>query len=145
MHAGSVCHGTHSPTGQCEPMRTFEAATTVTFQPGLSKLHGKLRNCVAAGVYNRGLSNVAAQVGETPASLSEKLNGGTGRKRDVGCDLLEEYIAKSGDLTPIYYLIDRFLTDPSVSQQHILAALFHLCEDLPGLLKAAGMTKPRGK
>lgn len=123
-------------------MRTLEAATTVTFQPGLSKLHGKLRNCVAAGVYARGLTNVAAMVGETPASLSEKLNGGTGRKRDVGCDLLEDYIARTGDWTPIYYLIDRFLQDPSVSKQQIMVALHHLCADLPRLLEAAGMSTP---
>lgn len=126
-------------------MRTLEAATTVTFQPGLSKLHGTLRHCVAAGVYARGIGKVATQIGESTSSLSEKLNGGTGRKRDVGCDLLEEYMAKTGDYTPIFYLIDRFLQDDQISKQHIIASLSQLCEDLPQLLKAMGMTKSKGR
>lgn len=122
-------------------MRTFEAATTVSYQPGLSKLHGSLRNCLTAGVYSRGLSNVAAQVGESPSALSEKLSGGSGRKRDVGCDLLEEYIQRTGDKTPIYYLIDRFLQDPVVSEQQTHAAMFQLCEELRTLVSASVKTK----
>lgn len=120
-------------------MRTFEVQTTVVYEPGISKRHRSLRDCLIAGVYARGLSNVATQLEESPAALSEKLSGGSGRKRDVGCDLFEAYIAKTGDLVPIYYLIDRYVQDPAISRQQALAGLARLCEDLPALIEAAGL------
>lgn len=122
-------------------MRTFEVQTTVVYEPGNSRRHRSLRDCLVAGVYSRGLGQVAQLVDESPSALSEKLSGGSGRKRDVGCDLLETYIAKTGDLTPIFYLVEKYVQDQTVVQQQALAALAALCQELPPLLKAAGAGK----
>ena len=97
---------------------------------------------MAAGVYARGLERVAGQIDMAPSKLSEKLSGGGGdRKRDVGCDDLESYIGKTGDVQPVLYLIDKYLRDPGAAQQEALSKLAQLAEQLPAMLAADGLTK----
>lgn len=113
---------------------------SLVFEPGLSNRHRSLRECVAAGVYAIGLGRVASQVDEAPSHLSEKLAGGTGdRNRDVGCDLLERYLDKTGDKTPIYYLIDKYLRDRSAQHDAAMLDLAKLARSLPALLAQAGV------
>lgn len=58
---------------------------TLTLEQGISVRHRSLRECMAAGVYQRGLTRVAGQIDMAPSKLSEKLSGGNGdRHRDVG-------------------------------------------------------------
>lgn len=113
---------------------------SLVFEPGLSNRHRSLRECMAAGVYAVGLGRVAVQVDEAPSHLSEKLAGGTGdRNRDVGCDLLERYLDKTGDKTPIYYLIDKYLRNSHAQHDAALLDLAKLARALPALLAAAGV------
>ena len=114
---------------------------SLTFEPGLSQRHQSLRQCMAAGVYQRGLVRVAGQIDMSPSKLSEKLSGGNDRKRDIGCDDLEMYIEKTNDTTPIYYLIDKFLRDPALSQQEAMARLAAFADTLPALMSAAGLSQ----
>ncbi len=115
---------------------------TLSFERGLAARHISLRDCMAAGVYARGLQRVAGQIDMAPSKLSEKLaGGGSDRKRDVGCDDLEAYIEKTGDLQPVLYLVDKFLRDPAAAQQEALAKLAQLAESLPAMLSAAALTK----
>jgi len=119
---------------------------TLSLEPGISARHISLRACVAAGVYSRGLDRVAVKLDESPSKLSEKLSGGTGdRRRDVGLELFEDYLTKTGDYTPIFYLIDKFLSDPEAQKQHALATLAEFAQGLPAMLAAAGLgtTKAR--
>jgi hypothetical protein len=111
---------------------------TLTFEQGLAQRHGSLRECVASGVYRIGLGRVAGMTNMSSSKLSEKLTGGTDRKRDLGCDELEKYIAQTKDYSPIYYLIERFLQDPQVAQQQALATLASMSEQIPALLSAMG-------
>ena len=119
------------------------AQLSLVFQQGLAQRHMSLRECMATGVYQRGLGRVAGQIDMAPSKLSEKLAGGTDRKRDIGLDEFEAYISKTGDLTPIHYLADKYLRDPSVTQQEALAKLAGLAETLPALLAAAGLKGAR--
>lgn len=114
---------------------------SLSFEPGLSQRHQSLRECMATGVYSRGLGRVAGQIDMAPSKLSEKLAGGNDRKRDIGCDELERYIEKTNDTTPIYYLIDNFLRDPALSQQEALARLASFADMMPALMSAAGLTQ----
>lgn len=117
------------------------AQLSLTFEQGIGQRHMSLRDCMATGVYQRGLGRVAGQIDMAPSKLSEKLAGGTDRKRDIGLDELEAYIAKTGDIAPIHYLIDKYLRDPAVAQQEALAKLASLAESLPALMAAAGLGK----
>lgn len=82
---------------------------TLSFEPGLSDRYTCLRECVAAGVYRQGLGNVAIDLDQAPGNLSVQLSADPSRHFSV--DSLEKYIEKSGDTTPILYLIDKFLKD----------------------------------
>lgn len=126
-------------------MGTIHPATsqlTLNLELGVSQRHRSLRACMAAGVYATGLDRVAVKVDEAPSKLSEKLAGGAGeRQRDIGLDLFERYLDKSGDLTPIYYLVDKYLRDPVARQSEALAKLAKLADELPALLANAGLGK----
>jgi hypothetical protein len=113
---------------------------SLVFEPGLAARYQSLRDVVAHGVYERGLSAVAGKVDMAPSKLSEKLAGGNDRPRDLGIEEFERYLEKTRDLRPIYYLIERFLEDPGVQQAEAMAQLSELVKLLPALMSAAGVT-----
>lgn len=116
------------------------AQMSLSFEQGLSAKHMSLRSCMAAGVYQRGLVAVAGKIDASPSKLCEKLaGGGDDRKRDVGLDEFETYLEKTGDRTPIYYLIDKFLSDPQVRQEMAMSRALELLEQLGPAFAAAGV------
>lgn len=86
-----------------------EGQLTLNFEPGLSDRYPCLRDCVASSVYRYGLTRAAIDLDKAPGNLSVELSADPSRK--FGVDELEKYLAKSGDFTPIYYLIDKFLRE----------------------------------
>lgn len=110
---------------------------TLDFEPGLADKYRNLRDCVSTGVYRRGLSRVAIELNESPGNLTNQLSDESNRKFCV--DDLERFIEKSGDLTPIYYLVDKFLKDKTQQQSAALAQAAPLLAQLAPLLKQAGL------
>lgn len=91
---------------------------TLDFTPGLLDRHMSLRDCIAACVYQRGLGRVAIDLNLAPGNLSVQLSEDPARNFSV--DSLERYIEKTGDTTPVMYLIERFLApdaQPTAAQQ----------------------------
>lgn len=80
---------------------------TLNFEPGLAERYGSLRECIATGVYQRGLKRVAIDLDQAPSNLSVQLSEDSSRNFSV--DSLEKYIEKTGDTAPVMYLIERFL------------------------------------
>lgn len=80
---------------------------TLNFEPGLVERYGSLRDCIATGVYQRGLKRVAIDLDQAPSNLSVQLSDDPSRRFSV--DSLETYIEKTGDKTPVLYLVERFL------------------------------------
>ena len=111
---------------------------TLDFEPGLTDRHRSLRDCVASGVYRRGLSTVAIDINESPGNLSNQLGDDSPRK--FGVDELERFLEKSGDFTPIYYLVEKFLKHPDVKQNAALASLPNLLAQVQAAMKTAGLT-----
>lgn len=121
---------------------------TLAFEPGLAERYRSLVECVAAGVYQRGLGRVAALVDVAPSHLSTQLSDGEVRKLSV--DTLEQYLCKTGDLTPVHYLVDKFCRDPAVTQAEAAAHFVELMEQLlPMAVRAgflpAGKVRPKGR
>lgn len=114
-----------------------ESQLTLSFEQGISERHKSLLQCVAAGVYQRGLSNVAIDLNKAPGNLSAELGGDTNRHFSV--ENLEKYIEKSGDTSPIYYLIDKFLNDRGQKQNAAMAQLAPMLQQLAPLMKQAGL------
>lgn len=112
-----------------------EGQLTLNFEPGLSDRYPCLRDCVASSVYRYGLTRAAIDLDKAPGNLSVELSADTSRK--FGVEELERYLAKSGDSTPIYYLIDKFLKDKSDS--HDTAELLAMFKQMAPALKRAGV------
>ena len=110
---------------------------TLSFEPGLSDRYGSLRECVATGVYQRGLKRVAIDLDQAPINLSVQLSDDPSRHFSV--DYLEGYIERTKDWTPVYYLVEKFIKPRDGRQEAALAQLPALAEQLQAMLKQAGM------
>ncbi|GLS13623.1 hypothetical protein [Hydrogenophaga electricum] len=94
-------------TGAAAPQAAAQMAVSLVIEPGLSRRHTSLRDVVSTGVYQHGLSRVAAEVGVPAGNLSRQLEGSGLRRLSV--DTLEAYIAEFDDLRPIHYLVERYV------------------------------------
>lgn len=99
--------------------------------------HRSLRDCVAGGVYRRGLKVVAADLDLSPGNLSVALSDDPHRKFSV--DDLERYIQTTGDKSPVYYLVAKYLGDEATARDHALGQVADLLQALPSMLAAAGL------
>ena len=97
---------------------------TLEFEASITERYRDLLECVTAGVYQRGLKRVASDLDKAPGNLSRELAGDTDRHFSVRA--LERYIQTQGDVTPIYYLIARYMGD----QAHAEAATMKRVEGL---------------
>lgn len=119
------------------PSKTTERQLALSFEPGLSERHLSLRDCVATGIYQRGLGRCAIYLNKAPGNLSSELSDDPTRKFSV--DSLELYIEKTKDLTPIHYLIDKFLQDKSNTQAQAMAQLAPMLAQMMPLMRQAGI------
>lgn len=96
-----------------------------------------LRECIAVGIYQRGLGKVAIDLDLAPSNLSVQLSEDPARRFSV--DHLEQYIEKTGDTTPIYYLISRFLQTEHDGEAAANAELLAAFKAMAPKLKRAGI------
>ncbi len=112
---------------------------TLEFEPGLMERFSSLDECVAAGVYHRGLKRVAGDLDKAPGNLSRELAGDS--DRHFSTRALERYIQTQGDLTPIYYLIARYLGDQAAAEGATLRRVEDLMQQVAGLMAQSGVGK----
>lgn len=110
---------------------------TLDFAPGLVERHKSLRSVIAAGVYQRGLTTVAIDLNESPGNLSVQISDSPERK--FGVEQFEHYLEKTGDLAPIYYLVEKFLQKPEIERDAALAQVLPVLAQLAPLMKKAGL------
>jgi hypothetical protein len=110
---------------------------TLDFEAGLTERYSSLRECIATGVYQRGLGKVAIDLDHAPGNLSVQLSGD--QTRHFSVDSLERYIEKTGDNTPVFYLVEKFLADRTAKQDAAQAQLLSLLAQLQPLMKQAGV------
>lgn len=80
----------------------------IEFTPGELSKHKNLLSCVSASVYGSGLSNAAEHLNIPVGNLSAQLNPDN-ETRYFSVENFERHIEKSGDLSVVYYLIEKFL------------------------------------
>lgn len=105
---------------------------TLSLEPALLDRYRNLRDCIAAGVYQRGLKRVAADIDMAPGNLSVAL--GDDGTRHLSVDALERYLQTSGDLTPIHYLVARYLGHQAAGEEAALARVEQLLSEVSALL-----------
>lgn len=110
---------------------------TLNFEPHMHERYRCLRECIAVGIYQRGLGKVAIDLDLAPSNLSVQLSEDPARKFSV--DSLETYIEKTGDTTPIYYLIAKFLQDERDLEAEANAELLNALKAMAPKLKRAGL------
>lgn len=110
---------------------------TLAFDDSLLQAHRSVRDLVAAGVYRRGLKAVAADLDLSPGNLSVALSDDPHRKFSV--DELERYIQTTGDKSPVYYLVAKYLGDEGAARDAALGQVAQILEQLPAMLAAAGL------
>jgi len=105
------------------------------FKPGLCERFRSVRDCVAQGVYQRGLKTVASDLDVAPGNLSVQLSDDT--VRHFSTDSLERYIEVTGDRKPIYYLCERFLGDKcgTSSKDELVDRLLRLQEEQANIIQ----------
>ena len=117
------------------------AQLTLNFEPGLAERHRSLKSCVRERIYGNGkpLKVIAADMDLSETELSRKLSDNPNDTRNLNCDDLERYIAESGDVTPIYYLIEKFAVSTEAKAAFAAAELVKLLPAVVALAKQAGV------
>jgi hypothetical protein len=108
------------------------------FEPGLIDRYASLKDCVATGVYQRGLKRIAIDLDQAPSNLSVQLSDDTSRHFSV--DSFEKYLEKTGDMAPIYYLVEKFLSDKANKKAAAVEQIQALGPHLIELLRQAGIS-----
>jgi hypothetical protein len=98
---------------------------TLTLAPGLTQRHRTLRDCLQSAIISSkgGVAGMAPALDMSPSLLGRKLSGNKDdphRTLDVDdFDAALSELAKAGDFSPIYYLIEKYL--PSDEQRRAAA------------------------
>lgn len=112
----------------------------IDFQPGLTEQFPAFQDCVKASVYacGRPFKAVAADLDMSVSELSRKLNDNPNDPVHFPLHRLAELIAATGDKSPVYWLVEKFLEDAERRKQRALATVESL---LPQLLAAVKEVK----
>lgn len=104
----------------------------LNFDVGMAEAYASCREFVAARVHQLGKpqKSIAADMDYSPSDLSRKLAQNPDDSRRFTLDDLEKYVQVTGDKKPIYYLVEKFLTETNE------AALLQQIEALQMQLKA---------
>lgn len=122
----------------------------LNFEPGLTARFRTLEDCCAAAVHNsrEGVDGVAGHLDMAPSELSRRLNAhlpareGESNNRPLRVSDLVGIIEKTRDLRPIYYLVERFASDPDVMRNQAIQQLAQVMPIVQALLEQAS---PVGK
>lgn len=107
---------------------------TLDFQAGLTERFPRWRDTLVHAVYSSrlGLNGVAGKLDLSPSDLSKRLSE-TEEPRPLRDTDILGIIEATGDYTPVYWLLERFLKDPEARRLEALARL-------PGLMAAVQAT-----
>ena len=115
-----------------------EGQLVLDFEPGLTERYSSARDVVATGVYQRGLKRIAIELDMAPSNLSVQLSDDP--SRHFSLDSAERYMERTGDFTPIYYWVEKFLGDKRNTKQAALEQIQALGPEFLALMKKAGIT-----
>jgi hypothetical protein len=111
---------------------------TLDFTPGLAERYASALDCVRAAAYSHRnpLKTISADMDMSQSELSRKLSGNPDDSRRFTLEDLELFITATGDLSPIYYLVEKYLTDEDVKQRRALSELARQLPEVLALIKA---------
>jgi len=115
---------------------------TLELQPGLLQRYRTLRDCLHHSVLNdsRGPKAVAADCDLSLSELSRRLSPSDGDPRSCDVNLMVDIIDSTKDLTPLYWLMARFLQDEDSRRRSAVDQLAQLMPHIATLLSDAGVS-----
>jgi len=118
---------------------TTKKQIEMDFTPGLTDQFPDLMDVVAAAVYGSriGLGGVAAHLDKSPSLLSRMLNKNPDDLRHLPLADLTGIVQATGDLRPIYWLIEKFCEDNDAKRKRTMDEIVTLLPKLAQLVKAA--------
>lgn len=95
----------------------------IDFEAGLTEQFPAFEDVVRASVYScgRAFKAVAADLDMSPSALSRKLADNPNDQVHFPLELLPELLKATGDLRPVYWLVERFLEAPELRQARLLS------------------------
>ena len=115
---------------------------SLELEPGLARKFRSLRRATAQVVYQHGLDRCAIAADESPGNFSKSLGDrekGDATARRFDLDALEAVLDETGDFTPIYYLIDKYLHNDQAKRDAAIQSLGQMLPQISQLLKQAGV------
>lgn len=114
----------------------------IDFQPGLLELFPSFREVVAASVASCGRphKHVAADLDMTSQELSRKLADNPNDPVNFPMQKLPDLIKATGDLRPVYWLVEMFCDTAGNKQKRAMSQLAALMPELHRLVKQAAPT-----
>lgn len=114
---------------------------TLNFEPGLSERWRSLKACVRERVYGnpKPLKTIAANMDLSESELSRKLADNPNDTRDTTLDDFEAYLSTSGDITPIFYLIEKYAVNPEMKKAFAAAELAKALPEILALARQLGV------
>jgi hypothetical protein len=114
----------------------MKAQLTLNFEPGLAERNKSLKAHVRERIYSsmKPLKAIAAGMDLSETELTRKLSLNPNDTRDLTVDDLEAYITDSNDVSPVYYLIEKFAISVEAKQAYAAA---ELAKALPAILALA--------
>lgn len=117
----------------------------ITYEGGLTQTSRSLRELLLVQVQrNGGVVSVAGKLDLSPSKLTEKLAGGDsgGKPRGLTIDELERYLKETGDISPIHYLIEKYMTSPDAQHAEAIAQFAALAAAMTPLAAKLGVKWP---
>lgn len=113
---------------------------TLDFDAGLTERFKTWDEVLASAVYGsrKGLNAVAGDLDMSPSELTRRLNPDTDDPRPLRTKDGVRIIESTGDMRPVYWLIERFLRDPEMARHEALAQLPEMIARMNALLEQAG-------
>lgn len=110
---------------------------TLDFEPGLAERHDSLLACLrqCAYTHRNPLKTIAADMDMSQSELSRKLSGNPDDPRRFSVDDLEAYVSKNHDITPILYLVEKYLADATTKRDAANQRLAQMLPDVLALIK----------
>lgn len=122
------------------PVVSSSHQMSIDFEPGLAERHQSALDCVreCAYTHKHPLKTLAADMDMSQSELSRKLAHNPDDPRRFTIDDLERFIEATGDVTPVYYLVEKYIEDADLRQRRALSELANLAPQLAALIKQAG-------
>lgn len=118
---------------------------SIDFSPDLQRQHATLMDAVRASVYGCGkpFKHIAADLDMSVSELSRKLNPSPTDNVNFPLKLFADLMESTGDLTPLLWLVGRFVPDNDQRRQMAIHNAEKLMSEFAAVLTELKAEKPR--